>query len=107
MKIGIVKGTDDSEVVWNAFRLGKVALNENHSVKDFSINNGVEGERIKDEGFNVTKQLQSFVESKGAFSACGTCLKAEQKEGSAVCPISTLKDLLKLIEGSDKPLIFG
>ena len=29
MKIGIVIGTNDPEVVWNAFRLGNIALKEN------------------------------------------------------------------------------
>jgi len=107
MKIGIVIGTNDPEVVWNAFRLGNVALKENHSVKVFLINKGVEAECIKDEKFNVTEQLRSFIESKGDLLACGTCLKARQKQGSEVCPISTMKDLLKFVGESDKLLTFG
>jgi sulfur relay (sulfurtransferase) complex TusBCD TusD component (DsrE family) len=107
MKIGIVISTNDAEVVCNAFRLGNIALKENHSVKVFLINNGVEAECIKDEKYNVTEQLRSFIESKGEIIACGTCLKARQKEGSEVCPISTMKDLLKLVEESDKILTFG
>ena len=59
MKLGIVIGTNEAEVVWNAFRF------EN------------------------------------------TSLKARHKEGSNACPISTMKDLLKLIEESDKILTLG
>ena len=107
MKIGIVIGTNDPEVVWNAFRLGNIALKENHSVKVFLINKGVEAECIKDEKFNVGEQLRSFIKNKGELLACGTCLKARQKEGSEVCPISTMKDLLQLVGESDKLLTFG
>jgi len=107
MKIGIVISTNDPETVWNAFRFGNVALKENHSVKAFLINKGVEAECIKDEKFNVNEQLRSFAENKGEILACGSCLKVRKKEGSGVCPISTMKDLLKLVEESDKLLTFG
>jgi len=107
MKIGIVLSTNDAEEVWNAFRFGNVALKENHTVKVFLVNRGVEVEDIKSDKFNVKEQLDSFIANKGEILACGICLKARQKEGSAVCPISTMKDLLKLVEESDKVLTFG
>jgi uncharacterized protein involved in oxidation of intracellular sulfur len=107
MKIGIVISTNDPEEVWNAFRFGNVALKENHAVKVFLINKGVEAECIQNENFNVTEQLRAFIENKGEILACGSCLKVRQKEGSGVCPISTMKDLLKLVEESDKLLTFG
>ena len=107
MKIGIVVSTNDPEVVWNAFRFGNVTLKENHAVKVFLINKDVEAECIQNENFNVTEQLRSFVENKGEILACGSCLKVRQKEGSGVCLISTMKDLLRLVEESDKLLTFG
>jgi uncharacterized protein involved in oxidation of intracellular sulfur len=107
MKLGIVISTNDAEEVWNAFRLGNVALKQNHIVKVFLVNKGVEAEDIKSEKFNVTEQLRSFVENKGEILACGTCLKARQKEGTNFCPISTMADLLKLVEESDKVVTFG
>jgi uncharacterized protein involved in oxidation of intracellular sulfur len=61
MKLGIVISTNEAEEVWNAFRLGNVALNENHTVKVFLVNKGVEAEDIKSEKFNVTEQLHSFI----------------------------------------------
>jgi peroxiredoxin family protein len=41
LKIGIVLSTNDLEEVWNAFRLGNVALKANHPVKVFLVNKGV------------------------------------------------------------------
>ncbi len=107
MKFGIVIGTNEPEVVWNAFRFGNTSLKANHEVRVFLINKGVEVEDIKDEKYNAKEQIDSFIESKGQIMACETCLKLRQKEGSNVCPISTMKDLLKLVEESDKILTFG
>lgn len=107
MKFGIVISTNDPEVVWNSFRFANISLKASHEVKIFLINKGVEVEDIRDEKYNVKEQLNSFIENKGQIMACGTCLKLRQKEGSNVCPISTMKDLLKLVEESDKILIFG
>jgi uncharacterized protein involved in oxidation of intracellular sulfur len=107
MKLGIVVSTNDAEEVWNAFRFGNVGLKANHTVKVFLVNKGVEAEDIKSERFPVAEQLRLFVESKGEILACGTCLKARQKEGTDFCPISTMADLLKLVEESDKIVSFG
>lgn len=107
MKISIVIANNDPETVWNVFRLGKVALKEKRSVKGFLINKGVEAEYIKDEKFNVSEQICFFIKNKGELLACGTCLKDRQKESLEVCPISTMKNLLKLVEESDKLLTFG
>jgi sulfur relay (sulfurtransferase) complex TusBCD TusD component (DsrE family) len=107
MKIGIVIGTNEAEVVWNAIRFGNASLKANHEVKIFLINKGVEIEDIKDEKHNVKEQAGLFIENQGQILACGTCLKSRQKEGSSICHISTMKDLLKLVEESDKVLTFG
>ena len=107
MKIGIVLSTNDAEEVWNAFRLGNVALKENHTVRVFLVNKGVEAEDIQSEKFNVKEQMTSFIENKGELLACGTCIKARLKEDSNYCPIATMVDLLKLVEESDKVLTFG
>src|SRR3989338_11516509 len=102
MKIGIIIGTNEQEVVWNAFRFGNTSLKANHEVKVFLINEGVEIEEIKDEKYNAKEQVDLFLENKGKILACGTCLKSTEKESSKVCPISTMKDLLKLVEESDR-----
>jgi len=107
MKIGLIISTNEAEVVWNAFRFGNMSLKANHKVKVFLINKGVEIEDIKDEKYNVEEQIDLFIKNKGQILACGTCLKSRQKEGSNVCPISTMNDLLKLVEEADKVLTFG
>ena len=107
MKIGIVIGTNESEVVWNAFRFGNTSLKANHEVKVFLINKGVEIEEIKDEKYNEKEKGDLFIENKGRILACGTCLKSREKESSKVCLISSMKDLLKLVEESEKVLTFG
>ncbi|MBS3136666.1 DsrE family protein [Candidatus Woesearchaeota archaeon] len=47
------------------------------------------------------------MQNQGQILACGTCLKSRHKGGSNVCPISTMQDLLKIVEESDKLLTFG
>src|SRR3989338_3075397 len=100
-------GTNEPETVWNAFRFGNSELKENHIVKIFLLNKGVEIEDIKSEKYNISEQTDSFLKNKGQILACGTCLKSREKEGSNVCPISTMKDLLKVVEESDRGLTFG
>lgn len=107
MKLGIVISTNEPEVVWNAFRFGNTSLKADHEVKVFFINKGVEVEDVKDEKHNVKEQMSLFIENNGQILACGTCLKSREKESSKVCPISTMKDLLRLVEESDKVLTFG
>ncbi|MFH1752457.1 MAG: DsrE family protein [archaeon] len=106
MKLGIVLSSSEPEIVWNAFRFGVTSLKSNHEVKVFLINKGVEAEGLTDEKFNVKEQIKSFISSNGIILACGSCLKIRQKEGSNVCPISTMQDLLKMVEESDKVVCF-
>ena len=107
MKIGIILNTNDPEEVWNAIRFGNVALKQNHEVRVFLLNKGVEAEDIKSDRFLVKEQLQSFLENKGELLACGTCMKNRLKESSNYCPIATLDDMLAIIEWSDRLLTFG
>jgi uncharacterized protein involved in oxidation of intracellular sulfur len=74
-------------------------------VKIFLLGAGVEIENIKSEKFNVQEQLQKFNELSGTMLACGTCIKSRQMQFAA-CPISTMKDMLKIVEESDKVLTF-
>ena len=107
MIIGIIINTNEPETVWNAFRFGTTSLLNNHTVKIFLLGKGVESENIRDEKFNVQEQIKLFVENDGKIFACGTCLKTRQMEGSDVCPISTMRDMLYIVEESDKLLTFG
>ena len=102
MKLGIVIYSNDTETVWNAFRLGVFSLKEKDEVKVFLLASGVECESLDTDKFKVTEQIQSFVDNGGEILACGTCLKIRNSKGSEMCPLSTMNDLYQLIKQSDK-----
>jgi uncharacterized protein involved in oxidation of intracellular sulfur len=72
------------------------------------MNEGSELDTIPDsKDFDISARVTEFQELKGEIYACGTCLKLRGKEESKICPISTMSDLLKMVEISDKVLVFG
>lgn len=106
MKLGIVIYSNDSETVWNAFRLGLFSLKKGDAVRAFLLGKGVECERLDTEKFQVTEQMRSFVGAGGKILACGTCLEIRHSEGSEMCPISTMSDLYDVLRESDKVVTF-
>lgn len=98
MKIGIILNSNDPETAWNAFRLGVDALEKGHEVKTFLLGKGVESENLLDENFDIQKMINAFKKKNGSILGCGTCLKMREKEESKICHLSTMEDLLKLIE---------
>ena len=106
MKLGIIIYSNDSETVWNAFRLGVFSCKQGDAVSVFLLGKGVESESLNDDKFNVVDQMRSFLAAGGLILACGTCLKIRQSEGSDICPVSTMQDLHTLIQNSDKVLSF-
>lgn len=107
MKIGIVLSTDDPEKAWNALRFGVTALDAGHEVQTFLLAAGVELEGIPSDRFDVQDQLAAYLEAGGEVLACGTCLDLRQQEGTEACPVSTMQDLLALVEGSDRVVTVG
>ena len=108
MKLGIILQSNKSERAWNTFRLAITALKAGHSVKISLMNEGVEVEDISDtEQFDISKRIQEFKDLKGVLVACETCLKIRSKSESKVCPLTTMTDLVKMIDASDKVLVFG
>ncbi len=108
MKLGIVLESNKPEHVWNTFRLGITSLKAGHHVEIFLMNEGSELETIPDtDHFDISKKVDEYRDLNGTILACGTCLKIRGKEGSEACPISTMSDLLAMIERSDKVLVFG
>ena len=107
MKLGIILQSNKDEHIWNTLRLAIASLKTGHSVQIFLFSEGVEIEDIKDtEQFDVSNKLQEFKNLKGIILACGTCLEIRSKSESKVCPTTTMKDLVKMIEESDKVLVF-
>ena len=105
MKIEVIISNTDPELVWNALRFANTAILGGHQMKIFLLGAGVEIENIKSEKLNVQEQLHKFNELSGTMTACGTCIKSRQMQ-FAVCPISTMKDMVKIVEESDKVLTF-
>lgn len=108
MKLGIILQSNKPEHAWNTFRLGITALKTGHQAEIFLISEGSELDTIPDtKDFNISIKVTEFKELKGEIYACGFCLKVRGKEESKVCPVSTMSDLLKMVESSDKVLVFG
>jgi len=107
MNIGIVLNTNDPEETWNAFRFGVKTLEKGHKASIFLFNRGVEVEAIANEKFDVAGMMRKFRENGGVTMTCGTCLKFRNKPGTALCPINTLDDLMRLVETADQIISFG
>jgi uncharacterized protein involved in oxidation of intracellular sulfur len=108
MKLGIILQSNKQEPIWNVFRLSITALKVGHQVEIFLLGEGSELESVSDtQAFDISVKVKEFKELKGEIYACGTCLKLRGKKESNVCPVSTMSDLLKLVETSDKVLVFG
>ena len=106
MKIGIVIYSNDSETVWNAFRFGNLSLATGNEVRVFLLGKGVELESLGTDKFNVTEQLQIFVNTGGKIFACGTCLEIHQLGASEIYTVSTMMDLYNIVKESDKIVTF-
>ena len=108
MKFGIILQSNKPEHAWNTFRFGITSLKAGHRVEIFLMSEGSELDTIPDsENFDISVKVAEFKNLKGKIYACGTCLKIRGKEKSEICPVSTMTDLLKMVENSDKVLIFG
>lgn len=105
--LGIVLETADPERAWNALRLGITALEDGIDVSVFLLGEGVEAEEITDDEFDVRDRLEAFDGAGGELLACGTCLEIRNSEGSDVCPVSTMSDLLDVVTTSDRVLTIG
>ena len=106
MKIGAIISSNDAETVWNAFRFANFAIDKKDDVSIFLIGKGVEYENISNEQFNIIKQTERLSSAGGKIFACGTCLKQRNSAGSNLCPLSTMKDMYRIVAESDKLLTF-
>ena len=108
MKLGIILQSNEPEHVWNALRLAITARKSKHDVRIFLLSEGVELERIPDsEHFDISTKVKQFTDLEGQILACGSCLESRSQSESAACPVSTMTDLLHLVEESDKVLMVG
>ena len=106
MKLGIIIYSNDAETVWNAFRLGVFSLKQKDEVRVFLLGKGVECESLDTDKFKVTEQIKQLIDDGGSILSCGSCLKIRNSQGSATCPLSTMKDFYDIVKESDKVLTF-
>jgi len=107
MKLGIILQSNNAEHIWNTLRLAIASLKARHTVQIFLFSEGVEIEDIKDtDQFDISAKLQEFKDLNGIILACETCLQVRSKLESKVCPTTTMKELVKMVEESDKVLVF-
>ena len=106
MKVGIVIYSNDSEVVWNAFRVANAILAMDDEVKVFLIAKGVEWESLGTDTFKVKEQTKTFIEGGGTVFICGTCLEIHQLEAPEGFIVATLKELYDIVEESDRIITF-
>ncbi len=102
MKLGIIISQADPETVFNTLRLALYSLQQGDEVRIFLSGKGVEIDRIDNPKFDVKTQAQKVLDAGGRFFACGSCLKLRQTDGSAICPLSTLKDHYEIVRDSDR-----
>ncbi len=107
MNIGIILNTNDAETCWNCFRFANEAR-ARHDVKVFLLGKGVELDNVQDAKFPLLQaMIKKFTTNNGTILACGTCLKLRDKPGSEICPVSTMAELLRLVEESERIITFG
>jgi len=108
MKIGIVLQSNKPEHVWNTFRFGIAALQAHHEVSIFLMNEGTESLDISDTNvFDISRKITDYSRRQGKILACGTCLELRGIKESGVCTVSTMADLVKLVEINERVLVFG
>jgi len=108
MKLGIILQSNNPEHIWNTLRLANASLKAGSSVQIFLFSEGVEVEDIEDtDKFDISKKIEEFKSLNGAIYACETCLELRSKTESKICPVTTMTELVKMIEESDKVLVFG
>jgi sulfur relay (sulfurtransferase) complex TusBCD TusD component (DsrE family) len=106
VNFAVIVTTHDAETAWNAFRFAVKALDSGHAVRAFLLGPDVECEEIRHDRYDVPGPMRTFAQRGGELLACGTCLRARQMDGSDLCPISTMQDLVELTAWADRVLTF-
>lgn len=107
MKIGVIITSNEIEKSWNAFRYMNAALEMGHTVTVFLMNSGVECEFMDHEFFNISEQIDRFIENSGKMYSCGTCLQFRKlHERSQRAEIVTMLKAVKMTEENDQLLTF-
>jgi len=106
MKLGIVIYSNDTELAWNAFRLANFGISEKDETTVLLLAKGVGYENLSNEKYNILGQPQKYINNGEKILAYETCLKLREKDGTELCPVSTMNELYQMIRESDKVVSF-
>lgn len=104
--LGLVIYSNDTETVWNAFRLANYSKNKGDTVNIFLLGKGVEVETLLNESEDIKEQVEKFLNNDGTILGCGTCLQSRKNNEPQVCKFSSLADLYALIRENRIVLTF-
>ncbi|MFV1996493.1 MAG: DsrE family protein [Acidiferrobacterales bacterium] len=102
MKLGVVIYSNDPETVWNAFRLGILALSCGDDVTVFLLAEGVEVESLDTTEFGTTDKMGEFAQKGGRMFSCGTCMSLRNQPTPKNCQSASMGALYEMIKNSDK-----
>ena len=104
---------DGTDVVWNALRLARTALEGGLAVRLFLLNEGVDlgrrDVRPVEPEFDLQGMLSDLMEAGATVRLCQTCLSRCGIGEGEVLPqaeVAGMKDLLEWVQDSEKALTF-
>lgn len=103
---------DGSDVVWNALRLARTALEGGLTVRLFLMNDGVDlarDSRPREAEFDLQGMLADLMRRGADVKLCQTCLSRcgiGRGEVIVEAQVAGMKDLLEWIQDSEKVLTF-
>jgi len=83
-----------------------LALKKGDTVNTFLLAKGVECESLDTDKFSAAQWMQGFAANRDDIYACGTCLKIRVSDSTGLCPLSTMEDLYRIVQGSEKVVSF-
>ncbi len=111
MKLAIIIYSNDTETVWNAFRLANTSLGYEDKVTIFLLGKGVECVSLPTVKYNIREQMDVFREFHGELIGCGLCCETREDEMPFLkedlkCELGSMQNLYALVRDYDKVLTF-
>ena len=111
MKLAIIIYSNDTETVWNAFRLANCALGYDDEVTIFLLGKGVEYNELHSIKFDIQEQVKIFEEFGGKMIGCGVCCDSRADtmpllKEELSCEMGSMQNLYALTKDADKVITF-
>ncbi|MCK5335687.1 MAG: DsrE family protein [Gammaproteobacteria bacterium] len=111
MKLAIIIYSNDTETIWNAFRLANSALGYDDEVTIFLLGKGVEFNELHSIKFDIQEQVKIFEEFGGKMIGCGVCCDSRADtmpllKEELTCEMGSMQNLYALTKDADKVITF-